>query len=77
MPSPHDWRASFACEQAGRKKSHILHTKPRKQGEFTHLVEPGLHVVLPLFVEVTIGDHVIPFGRHGEAERQTVTQLLI
>ena len=30
-----------------------------------YLIEPRLHVVLPLFMEVAIGDHVIPFGRHG------------
>ena len=37
-----------------------------QQEVIAYLVEPRLDVVLPLFVEVAIGDHVIPFGSHGE-----------
>lgn len=33
----------------------------------TCLIEPGLHISLPLFVEVSIRDHVVPFRRHGGA----------
>ena len=31
------------------------------------LVEPGLNITVPILVEMGIGDHLIPFGRHFEA----------
>ena len=30
------------------------------------LVEPGLHITVPILMEVGIWDHLIPFGRHLE-----------
>ena len=29
------------------------------------LVEPGLDVTLPILVEMGVGDHLVPFRRHG------------
>ena len=31
------------------------------------LVEPGLDITIPIFVEVRIGHHLVTFGRHDEA----------
>ena len=36
------------------------------------LVEPALNVFLPFLVEVPVWHHVIPFGRHGDTERERV-----
>lgn len=41
-----------------------------------YLIEPGLNITLPLFMEVSIRNHVIPFGRHGETV-ETIRKLLL
>ncbi len=34
-----------------------------------YLIKPSLDITLPLFVEMSIRNHVVPFGRHGETTK--------
>jgi len=60
-----DYRAKRSCSWAWSNSAGLLESLRMTPDLAGRLIEPCLHVLLPILVEMAIGDHVIPFGRHG------------
>jgi hypothetical protein len=61
-----DHGAQGTSSGSGGDGTGLLHTGGVSAVFAGGLVEPRLDVALPILVEMAIGNHIIPFGRHGD-----------